>query len=110
MDKRLLFQRRSIVNSEVIWTDDFHDCARGNRETETTARFELHYRTDIRPDSHRILWDGAKWAITSAIPERRTGNLIISCDFSEAIQTTDLDAEHQEYIEQFPVIRPPEDD
>lgn len=110
----ILFQSRLIsgegAQRMITWPDAFTVWAEPQRNSETTCRFIIRYRSGIAPDTHRIIWDGCIWNITSAIHDLRRTTLTIDCDFSEAVNTTDLDSEHQEFISTFPVLRPRDDE
>lgn len=89
------------------WRDSFQEWADAERRSETTCSFQIDYREGLSAKTHRVVFDGAYWAITSVLHDRKRHSTRIDCDFSMMIEVTSLDSEQQrEYIVGLPVIHP----
>lgn len=108
----LVFEARTVtvVNEQnvISWTTGFTIKGEAQRSSETLARFIIRYRPGIGPDTHRIIWDGAIFNITSAVHNRKRTMLTIDCDFSMMVEVTHLQSTEREYIDGLPVVRPTE--
>src|SRR5262245_6186504 len=91
----ITFEKRVITTNPFseTWELDFDGPipADPQRAAETVARFTIRYRTqtngeEINAKSHRILWDGAIWHITSATHDRKRTMLFLDCDFSMLLE------------------------
>ena len=80
--------------------------AETTRISETAARFVLRYRTDIRPDTHRIVFWNARWNVTDVVPDLRRDLITVDSDFSEKIEVTHLESDVKEWIDGLPVVHP----
>ncbi len=91
--------------SDISWTaGEFREWADAERTTEQNATFIIRYRSDIGPESHRIIWDGSIWTIVSAVHDRKRTMLTISSDFSDAIEVTNFQSTEREFIDGLPVV------
>jgi hypothetical protein len=114
MSERLVFERQT---GPITWVQDFVEFGEVRRESEMVARFVIRYRTtdsagnaiQISAKTHRILWDGAIWRITSAPHDHKRMNLIIDADASTLVDATDMDSETTEFVDDVPDIRPLEE-
>jgi head-tail adaptor len=106
----LVFQAktRTTLNEivTITWSGAFQEWGEAERLNEQACRFTIRYRSGITPDSHRILFFGAYWTITSVVQDRRHTALLIDCDFSDLIEVTHMQSEVREYIDGLPVLRP----
>lgn len=122
LSDRVIFQKPVVTNPggyrTVTWEDDFVVPAEVQIQAETLARFVIRYRTtgdengnevQISAKTHRIVWEGKIFHITSAPHDRKRTQLTIDADFSMMVDSTDLQSEHEEFITGLPVIRPRED-
>lgn len=112
LSDRIRFDIRivEVVNGQNVprWVESFHEYAEATRTSETTARFSIRYnRRGITPATHRILWDGITWAITSAIHDRKRMELVIETD-AAGIEVTTLESTEREFIEELPLVSRPE--
>jgi hypothetical protein len=114
LDQFVTFQEKHVIlhghgedeQKEFIWVDKFREWATADRLTEEQCRFTIHYRGGIRPDTHRIIWSGAYWTITSSLMQNRNTDLVLECDFSDLVEVTTLQSDVREYIEGVPLLRP----
>jgi head-tail adaptor len=89
------------------WRDIFQEWADAERRSETTASFEIDYRDGLSPKTHRVIFDGAYWNLTSVLHDRNRRSTRLDCDFSMMIEVTSLDSDGQrEFIVGLPVIHP----
>lgn len=107
------FQKRVITElanggKSMTWADDFKEFVEANRTSETNCLFTMRYRSDITPASHRLIFDGTIWEITSATHDLRRSMLTIDSDFSMLVEVTTLQSTEREFIEGLPLIRPTE--
>lgn len=111
MPDRPVFWRRVITYNgdqpAISYTEDFTAWADARRLTETSARFFIRYRAGIGPDTHRIVWDGAIWTITSAPHDKKKMMITIDSDLSQLVEVTHMLSTEREFIEGMPVVRPP---
>ncbi len=78
------------------------------RQSETAAQFTIPYRSGITAASHRIIWEGAVWQISSAVHDPKNIDLRISCDFSMMLETTHMQSTEKEFIDGLPTVAQPE--
>lgn len=108
LSDRITFQARSVTGEgetrAITYVDAFTVAAEPQRTSETNCRFIIRYRSGIGPETHRIIWDGVRWNITSAVHDLRKTMLTVDCDFSEAIEATTLDSTEREYVDGLPLV------
>ncbi len=97
-------EQHVITWSTSAATGTFTAWSEAARQSETSARFVIRYKEGITPDSHRILWDNARWLIVSVVHDRRRTMTIIESDFSSMIEVTHFQSDVREYIDGLPVI------
>lgn len=114
LNDRIQFERRLVDRSNplavdirwipepVLWP------AAIERTSEMSVRFTIHFRADVRPDSHRIVWEGRIWGIASAVHDARRRQLTIDADVVTLVETTQLDSDTREFLDEVPAIRPRE--
>lgn len=113
------FQRRVLTTNALdqeveSWADDFQEWAEAQRVSETVCRFIIRYRThtdgtQISAKTHKIIFDGAVWHITSAVHDGKRTQLTIDCDFSMMLEATHLQSTEREFIEGLPLLQPRND-
>lgn len=101
-----VFTTNAAGQDVVSWVAGFEAWSEVERNSETNGRFIIRYRSDVTPASHRIIWDGAIWDITSAVHDRKRTQLTIDCDFSMMQEATHLHSHEREFIEGLPLLRP----
>lgn len=112
LSDRVVFQAHGTTGSgesfAVTWTDDFTVWSEVRRDSELIAQFIIRYRSGVTPASHRLIWEGTVWRITSVVHDRRRTMLTINADAEPLVESTDLDSVTTEYIDAVPVLRPRE--
>jgi head-tail adaptor len=113
LSERFVFQKRTVMTDSdgvhhITWAEEFTVWGEFQRDSELTARFIVRYRSDIRPDTHRIVFEGARWTITAVIHDRKRTMLTITSDGSDLIESTDLEDTTRQFIDGVPERRPPE--
>lgn len=88
------------------WANSFSEYSQAVRRSEQFAEFTIHYRSDITPARHRILWEGAIWAITNADHDPRRSELLIQATFQEMLEVTHLQSTQREFIQGMPIVHP----
>ena len=108
----VLFQTPVVTGSHdtytTTWTDAFTLPAEVRRDTEMIARFTIRYRDGITPASHRMIWDGILWRITSAVHDRKRTLWTIDADGTPLVDSTELTDETTHYVDAVPIMRPRE--
>lgn len=111
LSDRIRFERRVITHNDlnqaviswepetVLWA------AAPERLSELSCRFTIHYRADLTPASHRIVWENRIWTIASAVHDVRKRTMSIEAEIA-LIEVTHLQSTETEYIDGVPVIRP----
>lgn len=110
MRERIQFQKPVVTGSgdtrTVTWTDDFVVHARVIRSSELVCEFTIRYKTGITPESHRIIWEGRTWNITSPPHDIKKRQLVIIADEVPLVDSTDIDSDTTEYVNAVPILRP----
>jgi head-tail adaptor len=92
----------------TTWGPPFNLAADVPTINDTTARFTIRYREDVRKDTHRITYWDRIWTINNAEHNRKTDETIIDSDFSSLIEATHLQSTEREYIDGLQIQRPRE--
>ncbi len=101
------FSTNSQGQHSGAWANSFQEWADVERSSETNARFEIDYHEGLSAKTHRIIFDGAYWQITSVVHDRNRRSTLIECDFSQMIEVTSLDSDaEREFIVGLPLIHP----
>jgi head-tail adaptor len=104
LEQRVITEN-SIGQKEITWVAETgHTFAEVDRLSETNAQFIIRYRSDIGPETHRILWDSVIWSVTSVFHDRRRTMLTIRSDFSDQIEVTNFQSTEREYIDGLPNV------
>lgn len=114
LSDRITFYRRVIDRSNpddvrINWIPDTPPiwAAAVQRTAEMSCQFVIHYRSDVTPASHRIVWENRIWTIVNAIHDPRRRQLTIDADISNLVEVTDLSSIDREYLDMVPALRPP---
>src|SRR5262245_43400582 len=105
----ITFELRTLTVNEQqhveSWSFAFKQWAEAIRQSETVARFTIPYKADIRPNTHRIVWESSVWNITNEVHDQKRTVTIIDCDFSMMIEATHLDSTEREFVTDLPLVR-----
>lgn len=117
---RPVFEKKTITYTGDVrtetWAPDTSFSSDGSiaaeavRLSERVARFAIYHRDTIGPETHRILFWGSRWTITSAVrgDGRDYNALFIESDFSDKIEVTHLQSETREHLDGLPLIQTPQ--